>query len=225
VRFLDAAGVQLTHPQDLGSMLAAAVGAQAGALRWGVLAALLVLTALLLWRTRRSLEASHWIGGAAVGLLVCVAWVITGHLGFLAEHPETLEARWMGTASGRPEALSFAAPLAHALDLLTLWSDKNNTATFGVTLAVGVVLGSTLSALWRREFHVESFRDTEDLANHLVGGVLMGFGGVTAVGCSIGQGVTGLALLSTGSCLAVAGIVAGAWLALRWQTGRLERVA
>ncbi len=54
---------------------------------------------------------------------------------------------------------------------------------------------------------------------------LMGFGGVTAMGCSIGQGISGLALLSAGSCVAVAGIVAGAWAGLRVQTWRLERDA
>ena len=36
----------------------------------------------------------------------------------------------------------------------------------------------------------------------------MGFGGVTAMGCSIGQGLTGLSMLSAGAVLAVAGIVA-----------------
>ena len=49
----------------------------------------------------------------------------------------------------------------------------------------------------------------------------MGFGGITALGCSLGNGVTGLAMLSAGSLLAVAGICAGAWLALR--RGALKR--
>jgi len=63
----------------------------------------------------------------------------------------------------------------------------------------------------------KEFRSASDMGNHLLGGVLMGFGGVTAMGCSIGQGISGLSLLSAGSCLAVAGIVAGAWSALRVQ--------
>jgi hypothetical protein len=54
---------------------------------------------------------------------------------------------------------------------------------------------------------------------------MMGVGGVTAMGCSIGQGISGLSLLSVGSALAVAGIVAGAWAGVRWQTWRLERSA
>lgn len=223
VRVLDGAGVQLAHPQDLGSMLSPLIGVPPAALRWAVLALVLAVATVLLWRTRAGMERSHWIGGALVGLLVPVAWALTGHLGFIPEHPDTLEAAWIGTYSHRPEALSFAAPLAHSLDLLTLWSDRNNTASFGVTVTLGVLLGSAASAVIRREFHLESFRSAEDMGNHLLGGLLMGFGGVTAMGCSIGQGISGLSMLSAGSCLAVMGIVTGAWLALRVQAWRLDR--
>lgn len=224
-RHLDAGAVELGHPQDLGSILAAAFGTAPASMRWAVLALALAAAAVLLWRTRAAMEASHWIGGLGVGLLVPAAWALTGHVGFLAEHPETLEPAWMGTYSHRPESLTFAAPIAHGLDLLTLWSDRNTVATFGVVVALGVLLGSAASAVARREFRIEAFRDAQDLGDHLLGGLLMGFGGVTAMGCSIGQGVSGLSLLSAGSCLAVAGIVAGAWAALRVQAWRIERSA
>jgi hypothetical protein len=224
VDFIDTAGIQLSHPQDLGSMLGALTGLPHVGWRWAALAGALTGVVILAWRARASLERSHWIGGVGVGLLVTTSWFVTGHLGFIAEHPETLEAIWMGTYSHRPEALSFAAPIAHALDLLTLWSDRNNTLTFGVAVTAGVLIGSAASALLRREFLVESFRDTADLGNHLAGGFLMGFGGVTAMGCSIGQGISGLSLLSAGALLAVVGIASGALLALRWQSWLLERV-
>ena len=224
-RWLDAASTTLNTPQDIGSVLAAAVGTAPGATRWAVLGAALVAAAVVLWRSRGAMDAAHWIGGACVGLLVLAGWALTGHIGFLPEHPETLEPAWLGTYSHRPESLSFAAPLAHGLDLLTLWSDKSNAATFGVMLSLGVVLGSAASALMRREFHIEAFRSPQDLGSHLLGGLLMGFGGVTALGCSIGQGITGLALLSAGSCVAVAGIVAGCWAAVRVQAWRIERSA
>ena len=77
-------------------------------------------------------------------------------------------------------------------------------------------------AVARKEFRIESFHDSTDLGNHLVGAVLMGFGGVTAMGCSIGQGISGLSLQSIGAFLAVAGIVAGTWLALRFQSWQLD---
>jgi len=225
VRFLDAAGLQLASTQDLGSVLSSFVGVSPAALRWLLLALALGVALLLLWRTRAAMDGAHWIGGLGVGLLVPLAWVVTGHVGFIPEHPETLEAAWMGTSSHRPEALTFAAPVAQSLDLLTLWSDRNNTLTFGVILAFGVVIGSAASALLRREFRVESFGTARDLGNHLLGGLLMGFGGVTAAGCSIGQGISGLSLLSAGACLAVTGIVAGAWFALKVQAASLERSA
>jgi hypothetical protein len=67
------------------------------------------------------------------------------------------------------------------------------------------------------------FGGVEDTANHLVGAVLMGMGGVMAVGCTIGQGLSGMSTLALGSFIALAAIIAGAVLALRWQIWRLER--
>lgn len=223
VRVLDAAGAQLPHPQDLGSMLSPLIGATPSAVRWATLALLIAVATMLLWRSRGGMDRGHWIGGAVVGLLVPAAWALTGMVGFLPEHPDTLEASWMGTYSHRPEALTFAAPIAHSLDLLTLWSDRNNTVSFGVMVTLGVMLGSMCAAVARKEFRVESFHNAEDMGNHIAGAVLMGFGGVTAMGCSIGQGISGLSMLSAGSCIAVTGIVIGAWLALRFQSWRIER--
>jgi uncharacterized membrane protein YedE/YeeE len=88
-----------------------------------------------------------------------------------------------------------------------------------------VVLGSAAVSLLGRSFRWEGFGSTEDLGNHLGGGVLMGVGGVTAMGCTIGQGLSGLSTLSATSFVAVAGIVAGAILAFKYQIWRLERMA
>lgn len=217
VQGLDTWALSLGGPQDLGSVLSRLAAIAAGAVRWTVVLALLAGAFALAWRVRAVLDRGHWLGGIAVGLLVAGAFYVTGHLGFIAEHPETLEAAWVGTQSRRPEGLSFAAPLAHGLDLLTLWTDKNTVATFGVMLTVGVLAGSFASARLRGEFHLESFRTPQELGLHVAGGVLMGFGGITAAGCSIGQGVTGLAMLSLGAVLAVAGMAAGARLALWLQ--------
>jgi hypothetical protein len=209
--------VDLGRPQDLGSLGASALGAAAtpALVRTAVLLLLLALMAAWLWRHGRSMRPVQWVGSVVVGLLVPAAWLLTGWVGHLAEHPETLDAAWLGTQSGRPEALSFTAPIAHSLDLLTFWTDRNTTLSFGVALCLGAVLGSLMAAKLRGEFRLESFDSPRELGNHLIGGVLMGVGGVTALGCSVGQGVTGLAMLSAGSFIAVAGIVAGALLVLR----------
>jgi uncharacterized protein len=223
VTLLEPANLVLAFPQDLGSILSHASGMGAAALRWWVLAGVFALSAPWWWTHRHSMERTQWLSGGAIGLLVVAAWFLTGHVGYIPEHPETLEFLWAGTYSHRPEAFTFAAPIAHSLDLLTLWTDVNNTLSYGVMVSLGTLLGSAALALARKEFRLESFQNPRDMLNHLVGGALMGFGGVTAMGCSIGQGVSGLSLLSTGACIAVAGIIFGAWMGLRLQTWQLER--
>ncbi len=219
----DSLSVTLARPQDLGSLLGGALGLPAAAVRAGFTVLLLAVVGGLAWRLRGRLESGAWVGGAAVGLLLAAAFWLTGHVGFVAEHPETLDAAWLGTQGRRPEGLSFVAPLANTLDLLTLWTDRNTVATFGVTLVAGMVLGSHLSARWRGDWRLETPRTPRDLLTNVAAGALMGFGGVTALGCSVGNGVTGAALLSAGALLAVVGMVAGALGVLWWQQRRDEQ--
>ena len=223
-QYLDSVAWTLAGPQDVGGILSRTFGVNAASLRWTLSLLLLAVVVAFAWRVRRSLDAAHWVGGVAVGLLLAAAFFLTGGIGYLPEHPQTLEPTWLGTQSRRPEGLSFSAPLAGALDLLTMWSDRATVATFGVTVLLGVLVGSHLSARLRGEFRLESFTTPKDMASHAAGATLMGFGGVTALGCSVGNGVTGLALLSVGSGLAVAGIVVGAYLALKVE-GRAESAA
>jgi hypothetical protein len=220
VDYLDSVALALAGPQDLGGLLSRSSGLGAAGLRWALAGLLAAGAFVYAWRARASMEAVHWVGGIGVGLLLGAALFLTGHVGYLPEHPETLESAWLGTQSRRPEGLSFSAPMAAGLDLLTLWTDRATVLTFGVAVALGVLVGSHVSARLRGEFRLESFTTPGDLASHSGGAVLMGFGGITALGCSIGNGVTGLALLSVGSALAVAGIVAGACLALAVQDHR-----
>jgi uncharacterized membrane protein YedE/YeeE len=215
VNAFDVFAASLPGSQDLGAVLGRAASVSAGAVRWVLPLGVAAATAALAWRVRDQVKALHWVGGIVVGLLVAAAFYLTGAIGFMAEHPETLEPAWLGTQSKRPEGLSFAAPLGHALDLLTLWSDKATVPTFGVMLGLGVLLGAFASARLRGDFRLESFQTPRELGAHAAGALLMGFGGITALGCSLGNGVTGLAMLSSGALLATAGITAGAWLALR----------
>jgi uncharacterized membrane protein YedE/YeeE len=222
---LDVWSVQLSGPQDLGNVIATSASMSTGALRWVLAALVLAATLVYAWRKHRNALRQTWAAGISVGLILIAALYVTGHQGFVAEHPETLEAAWLGTQSNRPEGLNFTAPLASALDLLTLWTDKATVPTFGVMLVLGVLLGSFASARLRREFKLEGFESPREFGEHVLGAVMMGFGGVTALGCSIGNGVTGLAWLSSGSMLAVAGISVGAWLALRRSRSRVLRPA
>jgi hypothetical protein len=182
---------------------------------------------LMLWAMagRGFLTPGNMLAGVGTGGLVVAMWWVSGHLGHLSEHPETLQETFLATNSGRAEALSFVAPVAYLLDWLLFFSDKSKVLTMGIASTLGVVLGSWCMALATGSFRWEGFASTEDLANHLVGGVLMGVGGVTAMGCTVGQGLSGLSTLSATSVLAVAGILAGAVVALRYQAWRVDQLA
>ena len=160
-------------------------------------------------------------GGVIIGLLVVAGWITTGNIGFIEEDPNTLESRFLATNTRGIESLTFVAPLAYWLDLMMLWSDTSRGWTFSIATVCGVVLGALIHAVSSKTFRWEGFVDRADLARHLIGAALMGVGGVTAFGCTIGQGITGLSLLALGSLVATAAIVAGGWLGLHW----LERHA
>jgi uncharacterized membrane protein YedE/YeeE len=115
------------------------------------------------------------------------------------------------------------APVAYTLELLMLWSDRSLGVTFGIAAVIGMVAGSFAYALASRTFRWEGLAGPEDTANHVIGGVLMGFGGVTALGCTIGQGITGFSTLALGSMLTFAAIVAGSALTMKYQYWRITR--
>jgi hypothetical protein len=123
------------------------------------------------------------------------------------------------------ESLSFVAPVAYTMDWLILFSDKSRVLTLGIVSTLGVVLGSALVAGLGGGFRWEGFAGVEDTANHIVGALCMGIGGVTAMGCTVGQGLSGVSTLALGSFLALAGILVGGWLGVRYQHWRVERSA
>lgn len=156
------------------------------------------------------------IGGAVLGMLIVAAWYLTGHIGY-GENPETLETVFFATNSRTLESMSFVAPTAYSLELMMLWTDQALRVTFGIATVVGVALGSLVYALATRQFRWEGFASVEDLRTQLIGAVLMGFGGVTSIGCTIGQGMSGVSTLAIGSFIALAGIIAGSVAAMKWQ--------
>ena len=222
VELLDPVALQLPHAQTLPAFLAAAGMDAGGALLAG---STLAGGGLLAWAlaSRDARRPEVLLGGAIVGLAVVAGWYVTGHLGHIAEHPDTLEEVFLATNSGRAELLSFVAPQAFTLELLLLWSDANRQMSFGIASALGVIAGAAAMALATRSFRIESFRDPADLVRHIAGGLLMGFGGVTALGCTLGQGVSGLSTLALGAALTTAAIIAGASATMKLQYWLLTR--
>ena len=147
-------------------------------------------------------------------------WFVSGHLGHVAEDPNTLQEAFVATNSGRMESFSFVSPMAYTLDYLMLWTDKSKMITYGIASGLGVIAGSAAYAIATRTFRWEGFRDAEDTANHIVGGVLMGFGGICALGCTIGQGISGFSTLAAGSIITFVCIVTGSALTMKYQYWR-----
>ncbi len=224
VGVIEPIGAQLSTPQDLPSLLAG-VGISKSALQLGL--ALLVSAGLFIvvFRDRSFRTFDNLLAGFGIGAIIVAAWAISGTIGHVEEHPNTLQEAFLRTNSGRMEALSFVAPVAYTIDYLMFFSDTSKVVTIGIAAVLGMITGSAAYALTAGQFRWEGFRDTEDTANHLVGAVLMGFGGVTALGCTVGQGLSGVSTLAVGSFIAVAAIIAGAVLALKYQAWRLNSIA
>lgn len=188
--------------QGLGSLLAAALGAEVETARLAVAA---VAVAALLWFCLKDAafrgSPRHLAGGVLIGALIPLGWWITGGLGADDFDPAPLA------------SFTFVGPTGETMQYLMTFTGA--TISFGVAAVAGVVVGAFLSAMAGRGFRVEAFADSADMLRHLGGAALMGTGGVLALGCTIGQGVTGVSTLSLGSLVALASIVAGGWLGLR----------
>lgn len=142
-------------------------------------------------RTPRLLSA-----GVALGCLVIAGWLIT------------LFIRDDFIGPPRPQSLTFVSTVGKALFAGLL--NVTNFADFGVGSVFGVMVGSCLAAWRAAELQWEAFDDDHEMRRHLTGAVLMGFGGILAGGCTIGQGLTAGSMLALSWPLAVGGMVLGA---------------
>jgi uncharacterized protein len=72
-----------------------------------------------------------------------------------------------------------------------------------------------LTALVTRRFRLEGYTSPQQMLRSIGGAALMGSGGAMALGCSIGQGLTGISTLALSSFVAAAGILLGSAAGLR----------
>ncbi len=140
----------------------------------------------------------HLISGIGVGLCIVAGWALTG-LTFdeFAEKPTV------------PASLTFVRPTGDTLEWLQRATGLGAPG-FAVMSVFGTILGAFMMALATRQFRITTFSDKSDTLRHLGGAVLMGVGGIMALGCTIGQGITGVSTLALGSFLTFTGLVAGA---------------
>lgn len=209
--------------QDLPSVVARAAGIDARAALYALAALVAGAILVFVFRDGRFRQKGDQItAGVMIGLIVTAGWYLTGHVGY-GENPDTLEMTFFGTNSHAAESVSFVGPIAYTLELLLLWTDKSLGVSFGIATALGIVAGALAWALYAKRFHLEGFASARDTWHHLVGAVLMGFGGVTALGCTFGQGITGVSTLSVGSLLTIGSILAGAVATMKYQYWREMR--
>ena len=191
------------HDQNLGEMAGAAIGVPAAYARAGVAAVVALLFLVICFKDaafRRS--PANIVGGLVVGLCAVAGWVVTGILANDEFNPVQLA------------SITFVAPAGDSLQYLMTFT--GSTINFGIAVIGGVIVGSFLMAIATGSFAVESFVDRNDLTRHLGGAMLMGAGGVLALGCTIGQGITGMSTLALGSLLAWLSILGGGYLGIRY---------
>lgn len=143
-------------------------------------------------------RARDLTSGVVMGLLIVAGWIVTG---------------WLGADDFDPipvTSLTFIAPIGDTIQYAMIATGMS--LRFGITVVLGVVAGSFLTSLIRKQCCLEGFDSTRGMPRYIVGGLLMGSGGALALGCSIGQGLTGLSSLSYSSLIASLAIVIGARL-------------
>jgi uncharacterized membrane protein YedE/YeeE len=163
------------------------------------------------------------LAGVAIGLIVVVGWYLTGG----AMGTEWKEyADFADTKPLRVETQSFTfiSPMGDAARYAMNPQDLS-LINFGIVALIGVIVGSLLWAVVSGGFRIEWFVSGGDFLNHAGGAVLMGIGGVLSMGCTIGQGITGVSTLALGSLLTLAAIIAGAAAAMKYQYWQMMREA
>jgi uncharacterized protein len=190
--------------QDLGHLAGKVAGvpiATGNLLATGLLAAAVLTYCLADARFRAS--PVHIWSGIAIGLTVVAGWALTG-----------LAFDDMAARPAPPVSLTYVRPTGDALQWLTLFTAAP-VPSFGAASVFGALLGACAASLLMGRFRISTFSDPSDTLRNLGGAALMGIGGVMALGCTVGQAITGVSTLALGSILTFAAIVAGGFWGLR----------
>jgi len=222
--------VSLDSNQDIGALLGGAENTQ----MMRLVAGLVVATGMLFYVFKSAdfrSNKDNILAGLAIGLIILTAWYTSSNMGVIADDSQyslsDYYEEWDMLAEddeGKPatgrtlnsQSFTFINPIGQSYGYA---KESFNPAllTFGLMSVFGVILGSLLWSLISKSFRIEWFADFKDFLNHFVGGILMGFGGVLALGCTIGQGITGMSTLALGSILTFISIIFGSALTMKIQ--------
>lgn len=199
----------------------------------------LIATAGLLFYIFKAAEfrqnKDNILGGIIIGLAVAAAWYTSNNITVIADETnyslvEYYE-EWDMLADDdtgkpavartlNPQSFTFVNPIGQTYGYIKDGFDSS-LITFGLISVFGVVLGSFLWSLISRSFRIEWFVDLKDFLNHMMGAILMGIGGTLALGCTVGQGITGVSTLALGSFITLIAIVFGSALTMKIQYYRI----
>ena len=196
--------------QGIDTLIGAVTGMEDGAIISWLVAIVFGLGAIVYAFAGKSFRSSfdNILAGIVIGLIIPAGWYVTGVLGYDDFDPVRLE------------SYTFIAPVGETLMYLQTFT--GSTINFGIAAVLGVILGSFLYVILTGKFRLETFSNREDMLRHVFGGVAMGFGGVLALGCTIGQGVTGMSTLAFGSLLSLVSIIFGSALTMKIEYYRMD---
>ena len=208
--------------QDIGSIISSWIpGFDKSAIH--LIAALIVATAVIVFVLKsRNIKSNmtNIAAGLIIGASVTVGWYLTsGPLGLeWAEAAEWADDPPVGVGM---QSFTFVNPLGEYISLLLEPAKLSVLVTVGMLAAVGLIIGSLGDSLVSRRFHFSWFASFGDFATNAIGGILMGIGGVLALGCTVGQGISGISTLALGSFIALAAIIFSCTATLKFQYYKL----
>ena len=226
--------IALSTTQDIGGIIG---GSEAHTYRLILGLAVFVLLFIYVMKSKDFRGSfDNMLGGLVIGLAVIAGWYVSSDMATISVDGETFT--WASYASNdtwsmmeegsapsgiAAQSYTFINPIGEMTGYLAGNVDglRSNTLTFGMMAVFGVIAGSLLWSLISRSFRIEWFVNAKDFFTHLIGGILMGIGGVLALGCTIGQAVTGVSTLAVGSFLAFASIVFGSAMTMKIQYYKL----
>ena len=192
-------GVLAPARAQLSAATTVGLGAQTLPLAVGAVFAAVAL-AFIAWRR---VPPRHLVAGALIGLLVPAGYLATAVLG--ADDFEPVAVESVNVTRGGGDALVY---------LLTFTGAKIN---FGIAFVAGIFVGALLVSAVRRDFKLVGFERPADMLRYAGGAALMGMGGVLALGCTVGNGLTGVASLAPTSFIAVPAMVLAAAATMKWR--------
>lgn len=236
--------IDMGGAQDLGTVIAGESAASAR-LWIGIVLGLLVLGFVFKSAEFRG-SFDNILGGLVVGLAILAAWYVSSNIMLKYEdwgEEVTVSARafldpvsssWDMAEAARenwdadkpdmtsmsPQSFTFINPMGQTMGYSAKGFDRADLS-FGVIAVAGIILGSLLWSLISKGFRIEWFSSLRDFVNHFIGAILMGFGGVLAMGCTIGQGITGVSTLAIGSIITLFAIILGSALTMKVQYYKL----